>query len=252
MKWMRDCFEPTTRAYLRGEYRMLIVDGHASHVSTEFIRFTREHKIICLCLSAHSTHLLQPLDVGVFDPLKQNYKTLLAEKTRFTTYNIDKADFISLIQKARQQGITARNIQSAWRATGLIPYNPSAVFDKISAKPHTNDDTLPDASTPIQTRYLSGQIPPTPGNIEQVSEFGELISLFRHQTLDSPKLTLLPKTLKAARLAMADRIVLNRTNTELLAANTRKKKRAQRTGTQYDGQGARLLSLEDVEKRRQL
>ena len=35
---------------------------------------------------------------------------------------------------------------------------------------------------------------------------------------------------------MADRIVLNRTN----------------TGTQYDGQGARLLSLEDVEKRRQL
>ena len=51
---------------------------------------------------------------------------------------------------------------------------------------------------------------------------------------------------------MADRIVLNRTNTELLAANTRKKQRAQRTGTQYDGQGDRLLSLEDVEKRRQL
>ena len=40
--------------------------------------------------------------------------------------------------------------------------------------------TLPDASTPIQTRYLSGQIPPTPGNIEQVSEVKELILLFRH------------------------------------------------------------------------
>ena len=48
---------------------------------------------------------------------------------------------------------------------------------------------------------------------------------------------------------MADRIILSRTNTELLAANTR---RAQRTGLQYDGQGARVLSLEDVEKRRQL
>lgn len=83
---------------------MLIVNGHASHVSTEFIRFAREHKIVCLCLPAHSTHLLQPLDVGVFGPLKQNYKTLLAEKTRFTTYSLDKADFISLIQKARQQG----------------------------------------------------------------------------------------------------------------------------------------------------
>ena len=75
---------------------------------------------MCLCLPAHSTHLLQPLDVGVFGPLKQNYKTLLAAKTRFTTYNIDKADFISLIQKARQQGITSRNIQSALRATYII------------------------------------------------------------------------------------------------------------------------------------
>ena len=220
---MRDCFKPTTRAYLRGEYRILIVDGHAFHVSTEFIRFTREHKIVCLCLSAHSTYLLQPLDVGVFDPLKQKYKTLLPEKTRFTIYNVDKAHFISLIQKARQQNITARNIQSAWRATGLISYNPSAVFDKISAKLYTNDETLPDASTPIQTRYLSGQISSTPGNIEQVSDVEELILLFRYQTLDFPKLTLLQKTPQAARLAMTDRIVLNRTNTKLLVANTRKK-----------------------------
>ena len=198
----------------------------------------------CVYVYQHTLHLLQPLDVGVFGPLKQNYKTLLAERTRFTTYNIDKADFISLIQKARQQGITTRNIQSAWRATCLIPCNPSAFFDKIPAS-HTD-------SSPTQTRFFSGQIPPTPGNIEQVSEMEELISLFRHQTLDSPKLTLLHKTLKAARLAMADCIVLNRTNTELLEANTRKKQRAQRTGTQYDGQGARVLSLEDVEKRRRL
>ena len=32
----------------------------------------------------------------------------------------------------------------------------------------------------------------------------------------------------------------------------RTKRRAQRTGIQYDGQGARVLSLEDVEKRRQV
>ena len=51
---------------------------------------------------------------------------------------------------------------------------------------------------------------------------------------------------------MADRIVLNRINAELLAANTQKKQRVQRTGTQYNGQGARVLSLKDVEKRRRL
>ncbi len=51
---------------------------------------------------------------------------------------------------------------------------------------------------------------------------------------------------------MADRVVLNRTNTVFLAANTRKKRRAQPTGIVYDGQGAFVLSLEDVEKRKQL
>ncbi len=86
--------------------------------------------------------------------------------------------------------------------------------------------------------------------MEQVTVIEELISLFRHQTLDSPKLTLLHKTLKVAILAMAYRFILNLKNKDLLAANTRKKRRAQHTGISYDGQGARVLSLEDVEKRR--
>ncbi len=113
IEWMEERFEPFTRSHLRGEYRLLIIDGHASHMSTKFITFTRANKIICLCLPPNSTHLLQPLDVSVFGLLKKNYKKLLSKKTRFSTYNIDKTDFISLIQKARRQGISSQNIQSA-------------------------------------------------------------------------------------------------------------------------------------------
>ena len=76
------------------------------------------------------------------------------------------------------------------------------------------DNTEAGSNMLLRTRFFSGAIPPTPRNIEKVTEIEELISLFRHQTLDSPKLTLLHKTLKAARLAMADRVVLNHTNTE--------------------------------------
>lgn len=36
---MRDSFEPEIKHCLRGDYQMLIVNGHASHVSTKFIRF---------------------------------------------------------------------------------------------------------------------------------------------------------------------------------------------------------------------
>ncbi len=67
---MEKCFEPFTASYLRGEYRLLIVDDQAFHMTTEFTTFTRAHKIICLSLPPHSTYLLQPLDVSVFGPLK--------------------------------------------------------------------------------------------------------------------------------------------------------------------------------------
>ncbi len=104
-------------------------------------------------LLPHSTHLLQAFDVSVFRPLKQNYKKFLVEKTRFSTYNVDKADFISLIQKARQNDIIFRNIQLAWRAIGLIPYNPAMVFQKLSVH---EDDIL--ASNKDNTRASSNTL----------------------------------------------------------------------------------------------
>ena len=128
MEWMEECFKLATRSNLLGRYCLLIVDGHASYVSTEFIKFIQANKFICLCLQPYLIHLLQTLDVIVFGPLKQNYKRFLSEKTCFITYNINKANFISLIQKARRQGITFRNIESAWRAIELILYNPTIVF----------------------------------------------------------------------------------------------------------------------------
>ncbi len=51
---------------------------------------------------------------------------------------------------------------------------------------------------------------------------------------------------------MVDRVILNRTNTELLAANTQKKSTSRATKIQYDGQGARVLSMKNIEDRRQL
>ena len=57
-----------------GSYRLLIVDGHESHRSLAFQDLCEENKIITLCMPPHTSHILQPLDVGCFAPLKQAYK----------------------------------------------------------------------------------------------------------------------------------------------------------------------------------
>ena len=56
-----------------GSHVLLIIDGHESHKSLTFQNLCEENKIITLCMPAHSSHILQPLDVGCFAPLKRAY-----------------------------------------------------------------------------------------------------------------------------------------------------------------------------------
>jgi hypothetical protein len=59
-------FNRFTKDQCVGKYRMLIFDGHGSHLTPEFLDFCWQHHIRPFQLPPHTTHLLQPLDVGVF------------------------------------------------------------------------------------------------------------------------------------------------------------------------------------------
>lgn len=80
-----------------------------------------------------------------------------------------------------------------------------------------------DSNTLVLTQFFSRAKSQAFGNIKQVTEIEELILLFQNQILNLPKLILLYKTFKAAWFIIANRIFLNRTNTELLAADIQKK-----------------------------
>ena len=73
LAWVQHFHKMTKGSIKAGVYRMLIVDGHGSHISIEFIEFCLTVNIIAYCLPPHSTHLLQPLDVGLFSPLQKAY-----------------------------------------------------------------------------------------------------------------------------------------------------------------------------------
>ncbi|KAM5521604.1 pogo transposable element with krab domain [Fusarium oxysporum f. sp. phaseoli] len=72
LEWLKH-FDRSTTKRSNARYRLLILDGHESHHSADFERYCKENKIITLCMPAHASHLLQPLDVGCFGPLKQAY-----------------------------------------------------------------------------------------------------------------------------------------------------------------------------------
>jgi hypothetical protein len=71
LEWIRH-FDKGTKDPIRHpiQARLLIMDGHGSHLTFEFMDICKEANIILFLLPLHSTHLLQPLDIGIF----QGYK----------------------------------------------------------------------------------------------------------------------------------------------------------------------------------
>jgi len=130
MKWLVH-FEHSLAAQLAGSYRLLLLDGFSSHSTNQFLDFCDLHMIIVFCLPAHSSHLLQPLDVVVFQPYKHYHVEAVEAATRTGYGDFDKAEFLDTIDTIRQQTFKSSTIQSAFRATGLIPYNPDIVISKL-------------------------------------------------------------------------------------------------------------------------
>ena len=80
LEWLKH-FDAHTKTRRVGIYRLLILDGHESHLNQDFKDYCLKHKILTLCMPPHSSHILQPLDVVCFSPLKLTVSTPSASET---------------------------------------------------------------------------------------------------------------------------------------------------------------------------
>ena len=93
-----------------GGFRLLIIDGHESHCSVDFQDLCKEKNIVLLCMPPHSSHLLQPLDVACFSPLKRKYGDAVSGLARNRTYYISKETFLLAFKAAFEYSIIKENI----------------------------------------------------------------------------------------------------------------------------------------------
>jgi len=141
--WLRDTFDLYTKSRTTGSHRLLILDGHGSHVSPEFVEYAAQNNIVPLCLPSRSAYHLQPLDVGLFSPLTNAYKRRLRETSIYGAVNVTKGQFLEILYGARLEAFTPANIAGAWRGAGLIPYDPAVVISKV--QPISASATLTDS-----------------------------------------------------------------------------------------------------------
>lgn len=132
VEWLRSCFEPATREKAGSEYRMLICDGHDSHIAGEFILHCINNNILLVLLPPHSSHILQPLDVSIFGPLKKYIARAQQEVIRHGVARLQKCEFVDAYAIAREAALRPENVLSGWRASGIYPLNTSTVLRKFN------------------------------------------------------------------------------------------------------------------------
>jgi hypothetical protein len=115
-KWF---FANATKA--KGEYRLLTCDGQDSHINGSFIGHCLQNRTTLLILPPHTSHLLQPLDVAIFGPLKKPLTAALAHPNQAQLIRIQKVEWMDAYIQARSETCIPNNVGSSWRGAGLFP-----------------------------------------------------------------------------------------------------------------------------------
>src|SRR5436305_10499152 len=113
MAWLECIFEPHTMLKVKGKIRLLIVDGHGSYLTSQFLDYCKKHGIISLCMPAHTSHIFQPMD-RVFLSVKHWFQCEVDFWMQFNNMQISKAHFMKIYSKTRPQAMTIANIKSGF------------------------------------------------------------------------------------------------------------------------------------------
>lgn len=126
---------------------LIIMDNHDSHISLVAVDYAKKNNVILLTFPPHTTHRLQPLDRCVYGPLKKYYNDgcrawlLHHPGKRITIYDIPE-----ILGQAYPLAFSSNNIISAFRKTGLYPFNRH-IFDDSEFLAASVTDMTPSEAT---------------------------------------------------------------------------------------------------------
>jgi hypothetical protein len=224
LAWLKHVFDPFSKLHSTSAKRLLILDGHSSHETAEFDNFCRENAIICLCMPPHTSHLLQPLDVGVFGPLKRVYGKLVEGIMAAGNNHIDKEDFLHLYPSAREAVFIEKTICNGFAGAGLKPLDKDRVLEKITFQLRTPTPPLVEAEGSICSAF---QTPQNPRQLDY--KLRSMQRSLQKRKLSSSPITHIQHLEKAAQMAMNMNLLLQEEIKALRAENERKiKKKAKK------------------------
>ena len=112
-------FVKETAYFREGRKNMILVlDGYGCHVQYKVLQYLKENGVYVIGLPAHTSHILQPLDVTVFGPFK-SYIQKQVHSRAMRTHALDAFDVGDVLKFALSDAVTASNVVSGFKKCGI-------------------------------------------------------------------------------------------------------------------------------------
>lgn len=142
---------------------LLIFDGHKFPMNLEVVEAARKEEVILLCLPPHCSHILQPLDAGVFVLLKQRFAALIGDGCATDThFSVSKKEFSGVFKGTyhvvkEEEGV--RIVKEGFRKCGIYPPNHFAINEGHLMPSHSMGPAAgPSLSTSAQVMHTVGDL----------------------------------------------------------------------------------------------
>lgn len=107
---------------------VIIINQHETRCHCQVINVCRANHIEIVLLPLHTTHIVLPLDISIFNQLKSVF-TNLATRMGLVRGEmvVGKKHFSSVLKHAHEKAVTANNIISGFRKAGTYSLSREAV-----------------------------------------------------------------------------------------------------------------------------
>ena len=124
-EWFEKIFIPQANAHNSlGKPIILIYDRHQSHETIRLHQLAEQYGIHLFCLPAHTTHQLQPLDIGIFGPLQCAWQKWCGDYLEDCGKGISKKNVTKEYINAQNKSFKTETILKAWEKCSIWPINP--------------------------------------------------------------------------------------------------------------------------------
>lgn len=153
--------------------KVVIGDNLSSHFSQSVLQTCNELNVMFICLPPKTTHLLQPLDVAYYAPLKRHWRDVLTKwkKTEGLKHKtLVKSSFPKLLKKLKtklsENGMESNNLIAGFSKCGLYPINSERPKSRLPQRQIISEEEIENTTSSVVIDILQEMRSPTSATVQ--------------------------------------------------------------------------------------